>query len=89
MEEGTFPCVEYASVCGVAIPGTEGRCGMAALVLQYEIDLPAFRQHLISLLPVYARPVILRIRDDIEVLATFKYSKTDLVRQGYAPFRHE
>jgi hypothetical protein len=29
MEEGTFPCVKYANVYGVVIPGTEGRCGMS------------------------------------------------------------
>ena len=29
--------------------------------------------------------MFLRVRDDIEVTGTFKYSKSDLVRQGYNP----
>jgi fatty-acyl-CoA synthase len=81
----TFPGVKHANVYGVAIPATEGRAGMAALVIDDELDLPKFRQHLMSRLPAYARPLFLRIRDDIETTGTFKYSKTDLVRQGYDP----
>jgi fatty-acyl-CoA synthase len=80
-----FPGVKHANVYGVAIPGTEGRVGMAALVSEREMDLPAFRKHLMRRLPAYACPLFLRIRDDIEVTGTFKYSKTDLVRQGYDP----
>jgi fatty-acyl-CoA synthase len=80
-----FPGVKHANVYGVAIPGTEGRGGMAALVTDHKLDLPAFREHLMRRLPAYARPLFLRIRDDIEVTGTFKYSKTDLVRQGYDP----
>jgi len=80
-----FPGVTHANVFGVAIPATEGRAGMAALVTKGEVDLPAFRKHLMARLPSYARPVFLRVRDEIEVTGTFKYSKTDLVRQGYDP----
>jgi fatty-acyl-CoA synthase len=80
-----FTGVKHANVYGVAIPGTEGRIGMAALVTEDAVDLPALRNHLISLLPSYARPAFLRIREEVEVTGTFKYSKTDLVRQGYDP----
>lgn len=80
-----FPGVKHASVYGVTIPATEGRAGMAALVAVRPLDLCAFRQHLREHLPPYARPVFLRLRDDIEVTGTFKYSKTDLVNQGYDP----
>lgn len=80
-----FPGVKHANVYGVAIPGTEGRCGMAAVVIEQGMDLPAFRNHLMSRLPAYARPLFLRIREDIEVTGTFKYSKTDLVSQRYDP----
>jgi fatty-acyl-CoA synthase len=80
-----FPGVKHANVYGVAIPGTEGKGGMAALVTEHEIDLTAFRKHLTSRLPAYARPLFLRIRDDVELTGTFKYSKTDLVRQGFDP----
>jgi fatty-acyl-CoA synthase len=80
-----FPGVTHANVYGVAIPNTEGRAGMAALVVEPDLDLHTFRKHLITRLPPYARPVFLRVRDEIEVTGTFKYSKTELVRQGYDP----
>src|SRR6266480_4658503 len=56
-----FRGVTDANVYGVQIPGTEGRAGMAALVAD-ELDLAAFRNHLIARLPGYARPLFLRLR---------------------------
>ena len=58
---------------------------MAALVTEHELDLPRFREHLISRLPHYARPLFLRIRNEMNITGTFKYSKSDFVRQGYDP----
>ena len=88
-----FPGIAHATVYGVAIPATEGRAGMAVLVLAQPLaqppaqplDLVAFRAHLIARLPAYARPLFLRISAAIEVTGTFKYSRTDLARQGYDP----
>jgi Acyl-CoA synthetases (AMP-forming)/AMP-acid ligases II len=80
-----FPGVKHANVYGVTIPKNEGRGGMAALVAEHEIDLAALRKHIISRLPAYARPLFLRIQDNVEVTGTFKYSKAHLVRQGYDP----
>jgi fatty-acyl-CoA synthase len=80
-----FPGVKQANVYGVAVPGTDGRAGMATLVADDGLDLAAFRTHLINRLPEYARPLFLRIRSEIEVTATFKYTKNDFVRQGYDP----
>jgi fatty-acyl-CoA synthase len=80
-----FPGVKQAMVYGVAVPGTDGRAGMATLVTADEMDLAAFRTHLIKSLPDYARPLFLRIRNELGVTSTFKYSKIDLVRQGYDP----
>jgi fatty-acyl-CoA synthase len=77
--------VKHANVYGVAIPKTEGRAGMAAIVPEGPLDLAGFRRHLVNYLPPYARPLFLRIRNDVEVTGTFKYSKADLVRQGYDP----
>ena len=82
-----FPGVNEANVYGVAVPGTDGRVGMATLVAEHDLDLGALREHLISHLPHYARPVFLRVRNEIEVTGTFKYSKADLVHQGYDPAR--
>jgi len=36
-------------------------------------------------LPAYARPLFLRIRSELDVTATFKYTKSEFVRQGYDP----
>jgi fatty-acyl-CoA synthase len=58
---------------------------MAAIVAEGPLDLPGFRRHLVNYLPPYARPLFLRIRNDVEVTGTFKYSKADLVRQGFDP----
>jgi fatty-acyl-CoA synthase len=80
-----FPGVKHANVYGVSIPATDGRAGMATVVTEDELDLAGLRKHLVNRLPAYARPLFLRIRHDIELTGTFKYSKTDLVRQGYDP----
>ena len=84
-----FPGVQHASVYGVAIPGAEGRAGMATLVTGDEFNLSELRGHLIRRLPAYARPVFLRIRKNMDLTGTFKYSKTDLVRQGFNPTSSE
>jgi len=81
----TFPGVKDANVYGVQIPGREGRAGMAAIVCADKCDLPALHAHLVAHLPEYARPLFLRIQDDIEVTSTFKQKKIDLVRQGFDP----
>ena len=77
-----YPGVIDAVVYGVTIPGTEGRAGMAAVVVGPSFDLTAFRHHL-ERLPEYARPLFLRLRCEIELTATFKPKKQDLSREGY------
>ena len=82
-----FPGVKDANVYGVQIPGREGRAGMAAIVCDRErmCDLTALHAHLNSHLPEYARPLFLRIQNEIEVTGTFKQKKVDLVREGFDP----
>jgi len=83
-----FPQVAESTVYGVQIPGGDGRCGMAALVLRCPVDgldLGAFARHVESQLPAYARPVFLRVRAELEVTGTFKQMKSDLRRQGFDP----
>ncbi len=80
-----FPGIKEANVYGVAIPGTDGRAGMVTLVATAELDLAAFRAHLMDRLPAYARPLFLRIQTHMDVTATLKYTKTAFVRQGYDP----
>ena len=80
-----FPGVKHAIVYGVKIAGAEGRVGMAALTVDGVPDLEALRQHWVERLPSYARPAFIRLQDDFETTGTFKYSKNELIRQGYNP----
>jgi fatty-acyl-CoA synthase len=79
------PGVVDAAVYGIALPATDGRAGMAALVVTEAFDLDAFRRHLTECLPAYARPVFLRICAELETTATFKHKKDELVRAGCDP----
>ena len=80
-----FPGVKEANVYGVKIPGTDGRAGMASVVSIAPLDLSAFKAHLESNLPAYARPIFLRQQGEIEVTGTFKHRKVELVKEGYDP----
>jgi fatty-acyl-CoA synthase len=81
----TCPGVAEAVVYGVAVSGTEGRAGMAAIVADETFDLAALREHVAKSLPEYARPLFLRIRSEIVVTETFKPRKGDLLREGFDP----
>jgi fatty-acyl-CoA synthase len=80
-----FAGVQEANVYGVTVPNTDGRAGMAAIVVDARFDLAQFRAHLDARLPDYARPLFLRILGEMEVTATFKHKKSDLARSGYDP----
>lgn len=85
-----FGEVKIANVYGVEVPGADGRAGMAALTLEdgiSELDLEAFADHVNRELPSYARPVFLRVEQDIEVTGTFKMVKNKLREEGYDPSR--
>jgi fatty-acyl-CoA synthase len=79
------PGVMHANVFGVAVPRVEGRVGMAAIQCADPVDLAALRDQLTHTLPQYARPVFLRVRSEVDLTGTLKYSKTQLVREGYDP----
>ncbi|MBO0736848.1 MAG: long-chain-acyl-CoA synthetase [Alphaproteobacteria bacterium] len=79
------PGVTEAIVYGVAIPGNEGRAGMAAIVAEEGLNLTALRHHLAAQLPQYARPLFVRLRNSIETTGTFKPRKQDLAGEGYDP----
>ena len=84
-----FPGVESANVYGVVVPGTEGRAGMAALVLTAPdaFDGRAFWAWTAERLPAYAAPVYVRLVRQADVTTTFKLRKIDLQRDGYDPAR--
>lgn len=80
-----FDGIEQANVYGVEVPTYGGRAGMAALVAKPDLDLVKLAKHLRDALPPFARPIFLRISEDGETTSTFKYKKTNLVKQGYDP----
>jgi fatty-acyl-CoA synthase len=79
--------VSDVAVYGVTVPGTEGRAGMAALVVAPDFDPGELRRALAARLPEYARPVFLRIVPAIELTGTFKLRKQELALEGYDPAR--
>jgi fatty-acyl-CoA synthase len=81
----TAPGVLEGVVYGVAVPGADGRAGMAALVVDARFDLDEFRRQASKSLPSYARPVFLRLLSSLEATGTFKPKKQDLIRQGFNP----
>jgi fatty-acyl-CoA synthase len=80
-----FPGIRQANVYGVAVPGFDGRAGMALIVSREELNLAELRIHLHGRLPEYAHPLFLRVSSELEVTATFKYTKNRLQNEGYDP----
>jgi fatty-acyl-CoA synthase len=82
---GVVPGIAEANVYGVAVPGQDGRAGMAALVVAPGFDPASLGEHLAHSLPQYARPIFLRLRPEMEVTGTFKQRKVELVKDGFDP----
>ncbi len=82
---GKFEGITQANVYGVAVPGYDGRAGMASIIGDEHPDLEKLKNHLDACLPHYARPVFLRLSKETETTSTFKYKKTNLVKAGYDP----
>ena len=81
----SMPGITHAIVYGVTVPGHDGRAGMAAITPRDGIDFKQLHDHLAALLPVYARPVFIRIKGEVETTGTLKYRKVDLVSAGFDP----
>jgi fatty-acyl-CoA synthase len=69
------------------VPGTDGRAGMAALVVDERFEIEEFRRVATSSLPGYARPVFLRLLTTLAATGTFKPKKQDLLSEGLDPAR--
>ncbi|TWP34232.1 long-chain-acyl-CoA synthetase [Leekyejoonella antrihumi] len=78
--------VEDASVFGVAVPGADGKAGMAAVVLRDGHDFDGVRVAgaLIDSLPAYAVPLFVRVVGSLEHTSTFKSRKVELRSAGFA-----
>ncbi|XP_016930647.3 long-chain fatty acid transport protein 4 [Drosophila suzukii] len=77
---GLEDCVVY----GVQIPYVEGKAGMAAIVdPDRKVDMEYLSIVLRGSLPPYARPLFIRLLDEIPRTATFKMKKRELAQEGY------
>lgn len=83
------PEVEFANVYGVEIPGTDGKAGMAAIILKEgaksvrDIDIEALSLHISSHLASYARPLFLRIQKEMPTTSTHKLQKNTLKEEAF------
>ena len=77
--------VEISNVYGVDIPGAEGKAGMAAITLSpgQKFNPAAFTEFVDRELPVFARPVFVRIEQEQDTTGTFKLFKGKLKQQAY------
>lgn len=74
------------AVYGVAVPGVEGKAGMAAIADPHgQLSLNALYQELQKVLAPYARPIFLRLLHQVDTTGTFKIQKTRLQREGFDP----
>ena len=79
------PGVREANVYGVEVPGSEGRAGMAGLVVGPEFDIAQFGSEVARELPSYAQPLFVRILPSLDTTGTFKTRKMDLIADGFDP----
>ncbi|MCY4094454.1 MAG: AMP-binding protein, partial [Gammaproteobacteria bacterium] len=81
-----FEQIDISNVYGVSVPSTEGRAGMATVVLTNPddaLDLEQFSDYVVANLPHYGRPVFVRVQSEAAVTGTMKLVKTDLREEGY------
>jgi len=85
---GHYEDVLVANVYGVEIPNTDGRAGMAAIVLNEgvefgELNLQSLSHYISENLPAYARPVFIRVLKQLPTTTTHKLQKVDLRESAY------
>ncbi|KAE9992380.1 hypothetical protein EG327_009215 [Venturia inaequalis] len=81
------PHIAEANVYGVTVPKTDGRCGMAAIVMPEhmtidEFDFKGVARHVLDALPRYAIPHFLRVTCALDYTGTMKIQKGRLKREG-------
>ena len=80
---GSCEGVTGAAVYGVSVAGQEGRAGMAAITTGPGFTLGTLYDVVSSQLPFYARPLYVRVCEELDTTGTFKVSKCTLMREGY------
>ncbi|MFN3313346.1 MAG: long-chain-acyl-CoA synthetase, partial [Hyphomonas sp.] len=81
--------IATANVYGVAVPGTDGKAGMAAITSDGPVDFAGLHAALTGMLPAYAVPLFLRVQTEADTTGTFKYRKVELVAEGFNPDKVE
>ncbi len=76
--------VEEALVLGVKVPNAEGRAGLAVIKAAASFDLVAFASGM-EALPRYARPLFVRLVDEIAVTETHKPKRGVYMSEGFDP----
>ena len=80
------PGVVETNVYGVEITGCEGRAGMAAIQVVDDFDPDALARYVAAELPVFQRPLFLRIKTaEHEVTGTFKHQKVKSRNERFDP----
>ena len=81
------PGASETAVYGVQVPGTDGRAGMALVVLApgASFDPKSYFAYTEKTLPPYARPLFVRLAPSMDVTGTLKHVKSRLQREGYDP----
>jgi len=80
------PQIHLSNVYGVEVPHVDGRAGMATLILGEgcsELDMESLSQHVNDNLTSYAKPVFVRIQQELDVTGTFKMLKGEARKQGF------
>ncbi len=81
----SFQDIVEAVVYGVKVPNTDGRAGMASLIIEQgrRFDPSEFYQHIKRKLPDYAVPLFVRLSQYHETTTTFKVKKTELKKESF------
>ena len=82
----SFKQVEHTSVYGVEIPGTNGRAGMASIIITESCENFDFESLLSVLkdnLPEYAIPKFIRFIYELATTSTFKIKKSEMKQEGF------
>ncbi|KAJ8303998.1 hypothetical protein KUTeg_017581 [Tegillarca granosa] len=82
--------IQDANVYGVQVPGTDGRAGMAAILLKNgkqvtESIVKQIYHHCEENLPSFARPIFLRFIKEMALTTTYKQRKVENVKEGFDP----
>jgi acyl-CoA synthetase (AMP-forming)/AMP-acid ligase II len=84
---GSLDGIAQVGVYGVSVPHTDGRAGMAAVVMKANqaFDGAALASNLFQVLPAYAVPIFVRVMQAQQTTGTFKIRKVELKQQGFDP----